>query len=80
MAARLKVGERGVVILPKALREKAGIREGVEILATVVDDGILLSPKKEKDVVGRLLGLAKSPRTTRGDSVTRIRSIRQSLA
>lgn len=47
MTLRLKVGKKGYVILPKAVREAAGIEEGDEVIVEV-DDGIILKPVKRK--------------------------------
>lgn len=77
MATTLKVREKGILILPKALREKAGIKEGSTVVATAIDDGIVLSPK-EKDVVKKLLGLAKVSQSKR-DSTERVRALRHNI-
>ena len=74
MATTLKVREKGILILPKELREKAGIKEGSTVVATAIDDGIVLSPK-EKDVVRKLLGLAKVSQSKIG-SAKRVRALR----
>jgi AbrB family looped-hinge helix DNA binding protein len=42
----LKVGKKGVVILPKMLRAEAGIEEESLILAEVRDNNIILRPLK----------------------------------
>ena len=42
--ATCKVGKRGVVILPAALRRQYGLEEGTLLLAERRDDGILLRP------------------------------------
>ena len=78
MATMLKVREKGVLILPKALREKAGIKEGSEVRAEAVGDGILLSPR-DQDVVSRLLGLAKVSTPAAKNSVVRVRSMRKKI-
>lgn len=75
MATTLKVRDKGVLILPKELRKKAGIEEGSMVTASAFDDGIILSPK-ETDVVAKLLGLAKISRKVSPSSVRRVRSIR----
>jgi len=46
----LKVGKKGVIVLPKAFREKIGIEEGDEVLVEVVDDTIVLKPLKPRIV------------------------------
>ncbi|MCS7142136.1 MAG: AbrB/MazE/SpoVT family DNA-binding domain-containing protein [Candidatus Nitrosocaldus sp.] len=43
MTIRLKVGRKGYIILPKAVREPAGIDEGDELIVEV-RDGIVLKP------------------------------------
>ncbi len=45
---KLKVGKKGYVILPKALREAVGIEEGDDLTVTV-NDGITLTPSKRFD-------------------------------
>jgi AbrB family looped-hinge helix DNA binding protein len=73
---KLKVREKGVLILPKELRQKAGIEEGSMVTASAFDDGIILSPK-ETDVVAKLLGMAKiSKKVSSSSSVRRVRSLR----
>ena len=44
--ATLKVRRKGIVILPKALREAAGISEGDELIADLHDGHIILKPFK----------------------------------
>ncbi|MDG6939769.1 MAG: AbrB/MazE/SpoVT family DNA-binding domain-containing protein [Nitrososphaerota archaeon] len=78
MATTLKVRKKGILILPKGLREKAGIKEGSTVVATAVDDGIVLSPK-EKDVVKELLGLAKVSQQNRANSIERVRALRHEI-
>jgi AbrB family looped-hinge helix DNA binding protein len=77
MVVTLKVREKGVLILPKALREKAGIDEGSMVVATALEDGIILSPK-ETDALDKLLGLAKVGRGSPGGTA-RIRSMRSGI-
>ena len=50
MRTVLKVGKKGVIVLPKAFRERVGIEEGGEVLAEVVGDGIVLRPLKPRIV------------------------------
>ena len=42
MRSILKVRRKGVVIIPKRLREAAGLAEGDEVVAEVVEGGLLL--------------------------------------
>jgi len=78
MVTTLKVREKGILILPKALRERAGIEEGSTVVATALEDGIILSPK-ETDVLSRLLGLARVPSDITTDSAVRVRSMRSRI-
>lgn len=76
MTSTLKVRKKGVVILPRELRKKAGTKEGSIVTASVFDDGIILSPKRI-DTVAKLLGIAKlSKRKSSRSSVRRVRSLR----
>jgi len=50
MRTILKVGKKGVIVLPKAFREKIGIEGGDEILVEVVGDTIVLKPLKPRIV------------------------------
>ena len=50
MRSVLKVRKKGVIILPKRLREMAGIREGDEVIAEVSENLIVLRPLKPKVV------------------------------
>lgn len=47
---KLKVRKKGIVILPKQLREAAGIGEGDILEAEIVESGILLRKLKPKTV------------------------------
>ncbi|ACB39390.1 transcriptional regulator/antitoxin, MazE [Pyrobaculum neutrophilum V24Sta] len=48
--AVLRVYKKGVVVLPKALREEAGIKEGEEVVAEVVGGAIVIRPLKPRVV------------------------------
>ena len=39
-----KVGKRGTIVIPKALRQKYGFKEGSQVVAEAVPDGVLLRP------------------------------------
>lgn len=47
MTLKLKVGRKGYIILPKAVREAVGIDEGDEVIVEI-RDGILLKPVKRR--------------------------------
>lgn len=61
MRVVLKVRRKGVVILPKRLREASGIREGDEVLAETKEGKIILEPLRPRivdvdpDIIDRLL-------------------------
>ena len=40
----LRVGKRGTIVLPAALRRQFGMEEGAMLIAEAVDEGILLRP------------------------------------
>lgn len=45
MTLRLRVGRKGYIILPKAVREAVGIDEGDEVVVEV-SDGIIIRPAR----------------------------------
>ena len=49
MALRLRVGRKGYIILPKAIREAVGIKEGDEVIIEI-KDGIVLKPARRVSV------------------------------
>jgi AbrB family looped-hinge helix DNA binding protein len=61
----LKVRKKGVIILPKELRVRAGIEENSEVIAEIVDNGVLLRPLKpvivriDEKVIDELLSLER---------------------
>lgn len=50
LRAVVRVRRKGVIILPKALRERVGIEEGGEVVAEVVGGSIVLKPLKPRVV------------------------------
>ena len=46
---RIRVGKKGYIILPKAVREAVGIEEGDEV-EVEIRDGILLKPVRKVDI------------------------------
>jgi len=46
---RLKVGEKGQVLIPKLFREKYGIKEGQEIAMEPREEGLLLKGRPSKE-------------------------------
>jgi len=49
LTLKIKVGKKGYVILPKAVREAVGIEEGDELIVEI-KDGILLKPVRKVDI------------------------------
>ncbi|MCE4619560.1 MAG: AbrB/MazE/SpoVT family DNA-binding domain-containing protein [Desulfurococcales archaeon] len=47
MPLKLRVGRKGYIILPKAVREAVGIDEGDEVIVEI-SDGIILRPAKRR--------------------------------
>lgn len=50
MRVLLKVHRKGIIILPKRLREALGIREGDEVIAEVVGEKLVLKALKPRVV------------------------------
>ena len=48
LTLKLRVGRKGYIILPKAVREAVGIDEGDEVVVEI-KDGILLKPVRKFD-------------------------------
>jgi len=53
LTLKLKVGRKGYIILPKAVREAVGIDEGDEVIVEI-RDGIVLKPAKRSVDAGKL--------------------------
>ena len=51
LRSRVRVGKRGVIVIPKEVREKLGIVEGMVLELSVKDDEIIL---KTKDLWSKL--------------------------
>ena len=49
MTLKLRVGRKGYIILPKAVREAVGIDEGDEVIVEI-RDGIVIKPAKKASV------------------------------
>ena len=49
MTLKLKVGKKGVIVLPKAIRKSAGIEEGDSVIVEI-DDGIRIKPEMKLDL------------------------------
>jgi len=53
LTLRLKVGRKGYILLPKAVREAVGIEEGDEVIVEI-RDGIILRPARRNVDVEKL--------------------------
>ncbi len=71
-----KVGKKGVTVIPKELREAAGIKEGSEVRAELLPFGILLRPKIQNPV-DTLANLSIAPR--KKPSVETVRKLREKI-
>lgn len=71
----IKVGKKGVTVIPKKLRESVGITEGSEVKAQASPFGILLRPMIE-DPVGMLESL---PTARERASVETIKKLREKI-
>jgi len=66
LTLKLKVGRKGYIILPKAIREAVGIDEGDEVIVEI-RDGIVLKPAKRNVDVDKLReSLRKHVKTLKG--------------
>ncbi len=63
MSVVLKVRKKGILILPKTIRLRAGIEENSEVLVEVKGDMIILRPLKPRvvnaDMVKKIIGEEK---------------------
>ena len=42
MKSRMKVGEKGQIVIPKVIREQTGIREGTEVVVEARDGAVTI--------------------------------------
>lgn len=76
MEETLRVGKKGVAVIPKKLREAVGINEGSEVKAELLPFGILLRPKVQNPVET----LASLPITPRKEpSIETVRKLREAI-
>lgn len=76
MEKTIRVGEKGVMVIPKRLREAAGIAEKSDVRVQLVPFGILLRPVVE-DPVEALARLPIAPR--KESSVETVRKLRERI-
>ncbi|MEM3407648.1 MAG: AbrB/MazE/SpoVT family DNA-binding domain-containing protein [Nitrososphaerota archaeon] len=72
----IKVGKKGVIVIPKKLRKAIGINEGAEIKAELLPFGILLRPRIQNPVE-TLANLLLIPREK--SSIETIRKLREKI-
>ncbi|MCC6237870.1 MAG: AbrB/MazE/SpoVT family DNA-binding domain-containing protein [Dehalococcoidia bacterium] len=48
--ARMKVSRKGAVVIPRAIRERLGVREGCEVLVSEHDGGVSITLVPENPV------------------------------
>jgi AbrB family looped-hinge helix DNA binding protein len=72
----LKVGKKGIIVIPKKLRKATGINEGVEVKVELLPFGILLRPRIQ-DPVETLANLL--PILIEKSSVETIRKLRKKI-
>ncbi len=56
-----RVGERGQVTIPKALRNRYGVKPGHEVVFEEVEDGLLIRKVVRDDPLRELLGRIREP-------------------
>ena len=78
MEEKLKVGRKGVIVIPKKMRMEVGIAEGSEVQALLLPGGILLRPKFSKPVEG-LANLIKQPKVKAVSSTKSIQDLRRRI-
>jgi AbrB family looped-hinge helix DNA binding protein len=50
MEKKLKIGKKGVIVIPKKMRSQVGLAEGSEVKALLLPSGILLRPRSSEPV------------------------------
>ncbi len=78
MEEKLKVGKKGVIVIPKKMRTEVGIAEGSEVKALLLPSGILLRPKFSEPVEG-LVNLIKQPKAKAVSSTKAVRELRRRI-
>jgi len=76
LEATLKIGKKGIAVIPIKLRKAAGIDEGVEVKVELLPFGILLRPKVQNPVE-TLANLVVTPR--KKSSVETLRKLREAI-
>ncbi len=71
---KTRVSSKGQVVIPKALRNRFGIKEGGEVIVEAIEEGVLIM-KKEKNPVKSMTGLFEGK--TKKTSAELVRDIRK---
>ncbi|PSN94627.1 AbrB family transcriptional regulator [Candidatus Marsarchaeota G2 archaeon ECH_B_2] len=50
MALKVRVGKKGYIVIPKSIREVAGVKEGEELVVGVEGGRIILEPVRKVDL------------------------------
>ena len=53
---RVKVGEKGQIIIPKILRDRYGIQEGAQVMIEPLEEGVLIKGRPSPEEVMSRLG------------------------
>jgi len=64
---RLKVGDKGQILIPKVLREKYGVKEGSYVIIEPTEEGIILRGRPSPEET--LIALEKHVSTLRNSGV-----------
>jgi AbrB family looped-hinge helix DNA binding protein len=75
---RLKIGKKGVIVIPRKMRSEVGLTEGSEVKAQLLPSGILLRPRSSKPVE-ELTNLIKKDQRVTASSTKTIRELRKSI-
>lgn len=78
MEEKIKVGKKGVVVIPKKMRTEVGISEGSEVKALLLPSGILLRPRFSEPVEG-LANLIKEHKVKGVSSARSLRDLRRRI-
>jgi len=72
----VRIGKKGVTVIPKRLRRELGVEEGSKLKVQLTPYGLLLIPKV-KDPVGKLAGLPVG--RSRKPCVGSVRELREKI-
>lgn len=70
-----KVGERGQITIPKALRDRLGIRPGQRVEFEEVADGIVIRKRISRDPVDEVYGVLGHTGRSSDELVSQLRDV-----